>query len=103
MVEIEKYKEEIIRKANIGEEEFQNLLLLIFKKIKISTKEEHENYIEGSKKLIDDMKDIPFMAVALSLNVDGIWSDDPHFDKQDKIKNENKRFSWIYLNLILEK
>lgn len=85
-LEIEKYKDEIIRKSDISEEEFQTMFSLIFSKIEISSIDEHEDFIENAKELIDDIKDVPFIVVALALNTDGIWSDDKHFEKQNKIK-----------------
>jgi predicted nucleic acid-binding protein len=33
-----------------------------------------------------DKKDAPFIALALSIPVDGIWSDDKHFKQQKTIK-----------------
>ena len=33
-----------------------------------------------------DIEDVPFIALALSIGNDGIWSDDNHFQKQKKIK-----------------
>ena len=33
-----------------------------------------------------DEKDTQFIALALAINNDGIWSNDRHFDKQEKIK-----------------
>ena len=33
-----------------------------------------------------DEKDIQFVALALSIKNDGIWSNDKHFEKQNKIQ-----------------
>lgn len=33
-----------------------------------------------------DPKDVPFIAVALALTVDGIWSNDRDFESQSKFK-----------------
>ena len=33
-----------------------------------------------------DEKDVPFIALALSIKNDGIWTNDKHFKKQKKIK-----------------
>ena len=35
--------------------------------------------------LIDE-KDVPFIATALSIKNDGIWTNDKHFEKQDEIR-----------------
>ena len=33
-----------------------------------------------------DKDDVSFIALALAFDNDGIWTDDAHFEKQDKIK-----------------
>ena len=33
-----------------------------------------------------DNKDTSFIAASLAIENDGIWSDDKHFEKQDKVK-----------------
>lgn len=33
-----------------------------------------------------DVKDAPFIAVGMALNVDGIWTEDKHFYKQTAIR-----------------
>lgn len=86
LVEIYKYEKEIRRKANISHSEFEILLSLIFENIDIIPKAEYENFLGEAKNLIDDMDDVPFIAVCLALKADGIWSDDSHFLKQNKIR-----------------
>ncbi len=33
-----------------------------------------------------DIEDVPFIALALSIDNHGIWTDDSHFKKQEQIK-----------------
>ena len=49
--------------------------------------QEYSKNIKKAEEIIGsiDSKDIPFLAVALSLNVNGIWSNDKHFQRQKKI------------------
>ncbi len=86
--EIIKYSKYICGKAKINKAEFYNLLFKLF---------DHLNFIEDSllmkslKEANDiigkiDKKDMAFIACALCIKCDGIWSDDKHFGKQDKIK-----------------
>ncbi len=42
--------------------------------------------MKEAESLISDEKDEPFLALALSEEVDGIWSDDSDFRKQTQIK-----------------
>ena len=85
--EIMKYKDEIIRKANISEREF----FLLFEKIKSNLAFLGDSvvaaHIKEAYRIMKDIdqKDTPFIAAALATNAD-IWSDDRHFEKQTKVK-----------------
>ena len=89
--EISNHREEIIRKSKITDKEFEILLSLILERIKIVPKEEYSTYLEEASKLIDDIDDVPFIALCLAIKADGIWSEDVHFLKQDKIKIFNTK------------
>ena len=84
--ELNKYKAVIIKKANINEFIYNRILRIFLYKISLVSLNEFEDYLEEAKELIEDTKDIPFIAVALSQKIDGVWSDDEHFQKQNKIK-----------------
>lgn len=84
--EIEKYRNEIIGKADIGEEEFEILLSLIFESITIVPQSEYRKFIDTLKKEIQDPKDVAYLAVCLSIKADGIWTHDSHFKEQKKYK-----------------
>ncbi len=45
-------------------------------------------YLDKADKILGDVHkgDIPFLALALSMSNDGIWSEDKHFEKQDIVK-----------------
>ena len=85
LIEVKKYRDEIIKKAKITEEEFEILLGIIFENIKIIPKEDYENFIFKIEKEINDKKDLPYIAVAVYSNAYGIWSHDTDFLKQSKI------------------
>ncbi len=85
--EILKYKKEFIKKAKITSDEFEILLSLLFERIELIPKSEYEGHISKLKKdEISDKNDIPYIACYLSTKAEGIWSHDPHFQKQNKIK-----------------
>lgn len=86
--ELEKYKQEILEKAQINEKELNTLLSMIFKKVKVISDWIIEEKFEEAKKIMDsiDPDDTPFIAASLGIENDGIWSDDKHFDKQNKVK-----------------
>ena len=86
--EIEEHRKEIIDKARITEEDFNKILSLLFSKIFVVSDIVIQTKMEEAKKIMDkiDPDDTPFIALALAVENDGIWSEDKHFDQQDKIK-----------------
>jgi predicted nucleic acid-binding protein len=80
--ELSKYETMIRKKAKLTHEEFNLLLSLIFEKITIIPKEEYEDFFDVAKTLIDDIDDVPFIALSLAFKVDGICTDDIHFQTQ---------------------
>lgn len=77
--EISKYKKMICKKAKTTSNEFGILFNLLFEYIAIIPKEEYEDFFDSAKTLIDDIDDVPFIALCLASRADGIWSDDDHF------------------------
>ena len=80
--ELSDYETMIRKKAKLTHEEFGLLLSFIFEKITIIPKEEYEDFLDAAKTLIDDIDDVPFIALSLAIKVDGIWTDDTHFQTQ---------------------
>lgn len=85
--EVEKYKSEILRKANLNEIEFKVLFDQIKNKIIFLDYPFFSSKYDQAGKIMDkiDPQDTPFIAAALATGSD-IWSDDRHFEKQKKIK-----------------
>lgn len=83
--EISKYKKMICKKAKITFNEFDILFSLIFEHITIIPKEEYEDFFDSAKTIIDDIDDVPFIALCLASKADGIWSDDTHFKTRKNI------------------
>ena len=86
LTEISKYKKHIMKKAVINENQFWQLLDIIFERVRIIPKTDYENKIRIVTQLISDKEDISFLALAISQNCNGIWSDDAHFLEQNKVK-----------------
>lgn len=86
--EIRKYKEIILQKSKLTKDEFETLFDFIIDNITIVKKEDYGEYMNEANKIIGhiDTGDSPFIALALSMHHDGIWSDDRHFKQQEKIK-----------------
>ena len=85
---IRKYKDYILEKSGLTEEEYNKLMATLFKYIKLVPSEEIEKNWDEAKKIMEhiDPEDVVFIATALSITDSAIWSDDRHFEKQDKVK-----------------
>lgn len=78
----------ISKKNGLSVEENTMVLAALLDYIQIANINIYIENIEEAKKLIEkyDMSDIPFAALALSIENDGIWTEDEHFMQQKKIK-----------------
>ncbi len=90
---IRKYKSYIFKKSGLTEEEYDKIIVTLFKYIKLVPTEEIEKNWNEAKKIMEhiDPEDVVFIATALSISDLVIWSDDRHFEKQDKIKVLNTK------------
>jgi len=87
ITEIRKYESLILEKSGLSKVEFEVLFSLITEKVTIISKEKYEQFISKAESLIpNDKKDVPFVALALAISNDDIWSDDNDFQKQKTIK-----------------
>jgi predicted nucleic acid-binding protein len=82
--ELKENKSDILKYAKINSEQFNEALSELVKSIKIISKESFKQYGSEAKQLIHD-KDIPIFALALKLK-SKIWSNEPRFKTQSKIK-----------------
>ena len=87
LVEIRKHEEVILKKSGLTKDEFRTLFGFIIGNISIVNKEDYKKYIVEAEEIIGsvDRDDIPFIALALAIPNDGIWTEDNHFQKQKKI------------------
>jgi predicted nucleic acid-binding protein len=85
--EIRKHKQEIIQKSGLSEKGFDILLLRLLNYVKIIPVNIIFNYKKQAFEIIGkiDSDDTIFVATALAFNCP-IWSEDKHFQKQNKIK-----------------
>lgn len=86
--EIRKHKQEILNKARIIDADFEVLLSTFLKKIYVVSDIVIRDKVDQARRIMDsiDPDDSPFIALALSIETDGIWSDDEHYTKQKTIK-----------------
>lgn len=86
--ELEKHKEEILKKTERTTEEFFRLVETLKRRIAIIPLEELVPYVEEAEKLTFDPDDMAYFALALKLNC-AIWSNDKKLKEQNKVKVYN--------------
>ena len=86
--EVRKYKDLVLEKSGMNEEEYAELLNNLLQHITLVPEEQIKCHIEEANKLLGkiDPDDVVFLATALSMDNSKIWSDDPHLGKQSKIR-----------------
>ena len=86
--EIRKYKDLVLEKSGMNEEEYTELLGHLLKHITLVPEEQIEGKIEEANEILGkvDPDDVVFLATALSIENANIWSNDPHFEKQNKVR-----------------
>ncbi|MEK6953965.1 MAG: PIN domain-containing protein [Candidatus Micrarchaeota archaeon] len=85
--ELDEHIEEISHRSGLNFEEIRALIGGISREMIIVQTADYKHRLEDAKKLIADMDDVPFMALALALGKDvAIWSADKDFTKQKVVK-----------------
>jgi len=86
--EIEKHIDIITQRSGLNKENVHLLLHLLLTNIRVVPSEQLLNRYAEARRIIGgiDPEDIPFLALALAIPNDGIWTDDAHFHKQGKVK-----------------
>jgi predicted nucleic acid-binding protein len=84
--ELDNHRHEIEEKSNLSEEQIGLLLNVLFKDTEVVPREEFEDELDLASQLIGgtDPDDVPFLALALRLDVD-IWTDDSDFEEQNEV------------------
>ncbi len=83
--ELSRYEKTIRKKAHLTHQEFDLVVSLLFEHITIVPKEEYTLCLDSATTLIEDINDVPFIALYLATKADGIWSDDTHFYTQKQV------------------
>lgn len=86
-VEIEKHKAEIVRRARGRIEDVEGALAILYRHIAWVSDEDlapHADVADAALGGVDG-KDVPYLACALAVKADAIWSHDLDFDKQSLI------------------
>ncbi|MBN1389006.1 MAG: hypothetical protein JXA22_00005 [Candidatus Thermoplasmatota archaeon] len=102
LIEIEKYKDYLIKKAHQNEREFDLTLTALIERISFVPESDFIGYMDQAEEIMKDIdpKDSPFLAVGLSSKVHGIWSEDKDFDEQNIIRRYSTK---DMIDILLEK
>ncbi len=86
--EVRKYKDLVLEKSGMSEEEYTELLNRLLKHITLVPEEQIKPKIEEADKFLGnvDPDDVIFLATAFGIDNSKIWSDDPHLEKQNKVR-----------------
>ena len=86
--EIEAHKMKISRLSRLSTDEIDILLNLLLENISIIPSQTIQPYLSEAEVMIGriDPNDIPFLALALATQNDGIWSNDRHFEAIKQLK-----------------
>ena len=84
-IELEKHKDEILKKTERKDEEFFRLIEILKRRIIIVPLEELVYYVKDVEKLTPDPDGMAYFVLALKLN-SAIWSNDQKLKEQNKVK-----------------
>ena len=86
--EIEEHRQALLDKTQLTDEQLNLALSLLFSRIFVVSDIVVESKMDQARKIMDalDPDDAPFIALALAVENDGIWSDDKHFKQQNRIR-----------------
>ena len=86
--ELEKHLPDLSERARLETSESNDLLTRLRSRFAIIPQELVSTRLRGAHGIMGnvDPNDVPYLAAALCVPCDGIWSDDPHLKTQDHVK-----------------
>ena len=86
--EVEKYLPYIIKKSKMNKETIGLLFSLFSENIETVPDNDIKRKMPEAKEIMKniDINDAPILACALAIRNQGIWTEDKHFEKQDKAR-----------------
>ena len=85
MIEINKYKKDILEKTGIMEDEFKVSKFDLAISVKFIPVEDYKSHLKQALEVSPDPNDIDFLALALKLNLP-MWSNDLKLKQQNQVK-----------------
>ena len=99
--EIEKYLGYISKKNSLTIKENKEIIEILSNYINVVEIDYYIFHIDEAYNIIGniDERDVPYIALALAIKNNGIWTDDDHFQQQNKVKiwktkDMIEKFNW---------
>jgi len=83
--EFEKYHDTVLEKTHRTDEEFERFVEVLRSRIETVPREAFADEITDARTASPDEKDVPYIALALSLNT-AVWTDDKELREQDLVE-----------------
>lgn len=86
--EVAKHRDLLRRRANADVRAFEQLFALVLSRIRIVSPRSIRRHLPEARAVMDpvDPSDVPYLACALAVDADAVWSHDRHFDEQDLVE-----------------
>ena len=86
--EVERHIPLIVEKSSLSEREIKLALSILLTNMRVIPKEDVLAKWSEAEEIMGsiDKNDAPFIAASLSMSCDGIWSDDKHLKRQNRVK-----------------
>jgi predicted nucleic acid-binding protein len=85
--EIQKHSALIAKKARVSNDELVRFTKEVFQVVRTVPRDQYQGYLDEAIRLMTnvDKDDAPFIALALYINADAVWTNDKHLKKQDRV------------------
>ena len=88
ITELEKYKDLMKKKSGLDSKKLDRVIEYLIENIQVVPVEEFVKHLGKARKILKDIDpdDAPFIALAMAIENDGLWSRDKKLLKQNKVK-----------------
>lgn len=88
LTEIQKYKSLLVEKTGLTESELSLVLNILLERVTLVPLDTIKPFLSEAEKIMKDIdrNDIPFLALSLSFQNDGIWTQDKDFERQKAVR-----------------
>jgi predicted nucleic acid-binding protein len=86
--EVERHREMLFRRAGLGADDFDALMRSLLAQVVWVPRKEYEAHLPKAIEALErwDPDDVAYLACALAVGAEAIWSHDKDFDRQDLVR-----------------